>query len=827
MARSAFLPAIALLALAPVASAQVVIGGPAPTTPPDVSVDLSALDALRPNKPTPLARATFTAPSAALPSLPAQLAPAALAVRPAAVLRPTLPSAPERTALAPVAPVERASLPSLDLARVAPPRLAAPSLDRPVAASLTVPSRVEHAPIETGSALRVPVGLAAPTAPALRDAPTVRANEPPTLTTRLHLQRAALRAPDATLPAAPPVIAGATVAPFQPRYVLVSPRLERPVAPSLDALPKLDRTDATPALLRDAVLTAPDPRPVDAPRTLADRDAPNLQTRALQARLTPPSPGTLAALPNLQPEAAPRFNAALVAPPAETRLRSASLAMIEPASLATLPLIAPRNAPDLDTPVVRASLRAPAVSTPSAPSQLPNLAAPQLNARPVLLSPRLEAPARQLPDAPLQLERQSHAPDPVAPAALFAASGIVAPEPRAVNTPRDVATREAPSLTVSPYLLRVSLRAPVAELPQLRTHVQADAAPRLTTRLVAPHLAAPQADAIERAAPIEAATVSFALPVRSAASIVPPEPRPLIAQAVLTNAEPPALRASERALPANLRAPQTAPIDAVQVVSAVSAPQLDNLTRVVAPQFELAVLRPSAPPPLPPSVAPQLETQRVQNAVLREPPPSAAASVTPVINERLAFVASEPPPPAALGPTPKIPAPRTTPQSSTPTTKVPPKPGQMDGTAPPAHAAQPADPNPVAPQATPAPNIAAPDGSNKSSVSPSAPEKGERSAVRLQFSTDATVLPSDVERSLAPVLNTLKATPKARIILRGYAAASDDSAGRAKRIALTRALELRNFFIAHGIDGARIDVRALGAPDDNSTADRVDIGLLE
>ncbi|MDB5364640.1 MAG: hypothetical protein JWM77_567, partial [Rhodospirillales bacterium] len=79
MARSAFLPAIALLALAPGAGAQIVIGGPT-----EISVDLSALDALRPAR--PLARASLTAPAASLPALPAPLAAAAPTMRPAAVL---------------------------------------------------------------------------------------------------------------------------------------------------------------------------------------------------------------------------------------------------------------------------------------------------------------------------------------------------------------------------------------------------------------------------------------------------------------------------------------------------------------------------------------------------------------------------------------------------------------------------------------------------------------------------------------------------------------------------------------------------------------------
>jgi outer membrane protein OmpA-like peptidoglycan-associated protein len=197
-----------------------------------------------------------------------------------------------------------------------------------------------------------------------------------------------------------------------------------------------------------------------------------------------------------------------------------------------------------------------------------------------------------------------------------------------------------------------------------------------------------------------------------------------------------------------------------------------------------------------------------------------------VIHERLAFVSDEPPPPAALGPTPKIPATRRA-APAAPATKVPAKPNETEGTAPPPRAATPANPTPVTPQANPAPIIAAPDGRTKSSASVAEPEKGERGALRLQFAPDATALPADVETALSPVMTALQRAPKARIVLRGYAAGSGDGASRGKRVALGRVLELRNYFIAHGIDSARIDVRALGAPDDNGIADRVDIGLLD
>jgi outer membrane protein OmpA-like peptidoglycan-associated protein len=259
------------------------------------------------------------------------------------------------------------------------------------------------------------------------------------------------------------------------------------------------------------------------------------------------------------------------------------------------------------------------------------------------------------------------------------------------------------------------------------------------------------------------------------------------------------------------------------------------VAHVVPPSFEVAVLRPAAPAPLPPTLAPVLNTDPVQNAVLREPPPPSSASrnlpdsrsrAVPLVNERLAFVSEEPPPPAALGPTPRSPGPRgTTPAA--PATKVPPKPNESEGTAPPAHAATPADPNPVTPQAVPAPVIASPKGGAQSSASAAEPEKGERGALRLQFAPDTTALPADVERALSPVMAALQRAPKSRIVLRGYAAGSGDAASRGKRVALGRVLELRNYFIAHGIDSTRIDVRALGAPEDKGIADRVDIGLLD
>ncbi|MDX1482759.1 MAG: OmpA family protein, partial [Woeseiaceae bacterium] len=61
-----------------------------------------------------------------------------------------------------------------------------------------------------------------------------------------------------------------------------------------------------------------------------------------------------------------------------------------------------------------------------------------------------------------------------------------------------------------------------------------------------------------------------------------------------------------------------------------------------------------------------------------------------------------------------------------------------------------------------------------------------------------------------------------RLQLRGFASAGE-SASKARRVSLFRALSVRTYLIQKGIRSTRMDVRALGNKIDDATPDRVDI----
>ncbi len=62
-----------------------------------------------------------------------------------------------------------------------------------------------------------------------------------------------------------------------------------------------------------------------------------------------------------------------------------------------------------------------------------------------------------------------------------------------------------------------------------------------------------------------------------------------------------------------------------------------------------------------------------------------------------------------------------------------------------------------------------------------------------------------------------------RVQLKAYAGVNDGTPAEARRLSLSRALAVRSFLIEEGVRATRIDVRALGAPKDDSDPERVEI----
>lgn len=68
----------------------------------------------------------------------------------------------------------------------------------------------------------------------------------------------------------------------------------------------------------------------------------------------------------------------------------------------------------------------------------------------------------------------------------------------------------------------------------------------------------------------------------------------------------------------------------------------------------------------------------------------------------------------------------------------------------------------------------------------------------------------------------MKNDSSVRIQLLGYAGSTKDSASKARRLSLFRALSVRTYLMKQGIRSTRMDVRALGNRVEDGTLDRVD-----
>jgi len=98
--------------------------------------------------------------------------------------------------------------------------------------------------------------------------------------------------------------------------------------------------------------------------------------------------------------------------------------------------------------------------------------------------------------------------------------------------------------------------------------------------------------------------------------------------------------------------------------------------------------------------------------------------------------------------------------------------------------------------------------------------------LRLSFAPQADTLPPGAEAGLGELAAELQANPEARLQLKAYAAGTPETASQARRLALSRALAVRSFLIERGIRSTRIDVRALGIPEDDGPEDRVDVVIV-
>ena len=138
---------------------------------------------------------------------------------------------------------------------------------------------------------------------------------------------------------------------------------------------------------------------------------------------------------------------------------------------------------------------------------------------------------------------------------------------------------------------------------------------------------------------------------------------------------------------------------------------------------------------------------------------------------------------------------------------------------------------PAAPAAAPA-APSAPEATSATTPAPAAPEQaslpdatGEKPA-QVLFNGDDTKLSADGQGILDGVYAKLEASNDLRVQLMAYAAGSDLTSSKARRISLSRALSVRSYLIEKGLRSTRIDVRALGDKEQGAPENRVDVNIV-
>ncbi len=103
---------------------------------------------------------------------------------------------------------------------------------------------------------------------------------------------------------------------------------------------------------------------------------------------------------------------------------------------------------------------------------------------------------------------------------------------------------------------------------------------------------------------------------------------------------------------------------------------------------------------------------------------------------------------------------------------------------------------------------------------------GSIQRIFLSYPQGQTDLPANIESALSPdIIAEIGQREDKRLSIYAYATSAEENKSEARRIALARALGLREFLIAQSIDPKRIDLHPMGITDEPLKKDRVEISL--
>ena len=235
----------------------------------------------------------------------------------------------------------------------------------------------------------------------------------------------------------------------------------------------------------------------------------------------------------------------------------------------------------------------------------------------------------------------------------------------------------------------------------------------------------------------------------------------------------------------------------------------DTGGRLRAPESGARSVVPRTAPRPVPAPRPGIARRAAESMPAAPPPRVTRRTVSPP--DRAAAAPPPAPAPKALPPlAAKAPPP--------PVAKAPPSPSSPVAAAPAPPKARPAPPPARARAAeSPEKRVAALPGI------PLPPAGGP--ILRIDFGGASMRLTPDAERKLKSLAATMMEND-GRLQLKAHAGGTGETRRLARRLSLSRALEVRSFLIEQGMRSTRIDVRALGHPEDGGPSERVDVVLL-
>ena len=244
--------------------------------------------------------------------------------------------------------------------------------------------------------------------------------------------------------------------------------------------------------------------------------------------------------------------------------------------------------------------------------------------------------------------------------------------------------------------------------------------------------------------------------------------------------------------------------------------------QALRPQVVMAPSKPAAPVPAPKSAPRSQVVMAPSKPVAPAPAPKPAPVVKPASapkpapKQQMAVVTPPKPAPKPVAKAetkpiaqPKPHAPKPAPTVSASSVPAPPPP-------PPPNVSTPKPPQ----VASAAPTQPRPEKVKPASASGTVLQDGDM--VSLLFPEAVSKMPQNETSKLGPVIASLSERSDYRIRLFAYAGGDDLTKSKARRLSLSRALDVRSYLMKNGVRSTRIDVRALGSKTDKTPVNRVD-----